>query len=237
MQKLLFFALIATLFLSSCNNDTPNQAKFVVDADNAPHRGEAKNEDDKLMTKIFAQIEAEKASGKTYKEVFPGYSFGMNAKQIDRTHKKMAKKGEVEKYKKAQKRSYAYAYLMPIMGGDIPTLFNFAFNDKGQMFKGEGVIRVPAGSSSLDILNVTADLFNEWFDSKPAFELPTYNYCARYIWITGNRLVDLRCEVEGVAVAFYNLSEAMPNLFDTSTPIVPNNEVEEDIEEETMQTQ
>ena len=245
MKKLILFALAATFALASCNSDNPNKnTKFVVDTDGTNNRGEIKmSEQEQTMMKVYATIEAEKKSGKTYKEVFPGYDFGMNAKQIERTNKKMARKGEVEKYKKAQKRTYAYAYNMPILGGDAPALFNFAFDKEGKMFKGEGVIKVPSGSSSLDILNVTADLFNEWFETKPTFELPTYNYCARYVWVTGNRMVDLRCEVEGVVVSFYNLDEEVPNLYEQAPVEAPTKEEinpllkeETDSKEETMQT-
>lgn len=244
MKKLILFALAATFALTACNSDNPNKdTKFIVDTDSSTNRGEANiSEQEQTMMKIYAHIEAEKKSGKVYKEVFPGYDFGMNAKQIERTNKKMARKGEVEKYRKAQKRTYVYAYNMPIMGGDAPALFNFAFDKDGKMFKGEGVIKVPAGSSTLDILNVTADLFNEWFDAKPTFELPSYNNCARYVWVTGNRLVDLRCELEGVVVSFYNLEEEVPNLFEQAPVVAPQDENNpllkeaEDNNEQTMET-
>lgn len=222
MKRLFLFASLAIFALASCNLDKPQEAnaKFTVDTDATVNRGEVKNMDaemKQLAVMLDAHIDAEVKSGKVHTEAFPGYDFGMNERKITRKTKYLARKGEVEKYRKAKKRTYAYAYLLPLMKEEVPAFIDFNYNEKGEMFKGEGVIDVPKGSSSMDILNLTSDLFKKWYGD-PAFDLPQYNYCKRHIWVDGNRLIDLRCEVDGVAFSFYNLTEETPNLFEITTP-------------------
>jgi len=220
MRKLLFLTFLAAFSFTACKFDKPVQtSKFTIDAGSVNNRGEPKiTAEQKTVLALNTHIDKELNSGKEFKEVFPGYSFGMKEKQIQRTNKKMARKGNVQKYRKVQKRSYAYAYLMPLVGGDTPTFFDFDFNAEGKMFKGTGVIVTPSGSNTLDILNVTVDKFTEWF-GEAAFDLPSYNACARKVWVNGNRLIDLRCELEGVTISFYNLKEEMPDLFNTNPTI------------------
>jgi hypothetical protein len=227
MKRLFLFAALAVFALASCNSDNADdkKVKFTVDTDATVNRGESNKMDaemKQLAAMLDAHIDAEVKSGKVHKEAFPGYDFGMNERKITRKTKKLARKGEVEKYRKAKKRTYAYAYLMPLMGEDVPAFIDFVYNEKGEMFKGEGIIDVPKGSSSMDILNLTTDLFKEWY-GQPAFDLPQYNYCQRHIWVDGNRMIDLRCEVDGVAFSFYNLNEETPNLFEVTTPQEDNN--------------
>ena len=232
MKNSILFSFIFAVLFTACSSDNTDKAKLVVDA--STNRGEpTMTENQKKLMAINAHIDTEKKSGKVYKEVFPGYEFGMSNTQIERTNKKMARRGEVEKYRKAKKNTYAYAYMMPISGGEAPALFNFTYNKKGEMFKGEGVIKTPEGSSTYDVLNITADLFTKWFGAAPAFDAPSYNNCARYIWINGNRLVDLRCELEGVTVTFYNLQEETPVLyFEAPQIITPQDDVKEDEKKE-----
>ncbi len=248
MKRLFLFLTLSILILGSCNSDRPKDGsggKYLVDAQNSTNRGEpAMTEEQKLALAIEEHINAEIKKGKVYKEALPGYNFGMSEKNITKKTKKLARKGDAEKYRKAKKRTYAYAYLMPIFNDELPAFIDFQYNKEGKMFKGEGVMDIPKGSSSMDVLNLTSDLFKEWF-GEPSFDLPKYNYCARYIWVDGNRLVDLRCEVDGVAFSFYNLLEETPDLFavtspaedkyDQNRPLLEENPDKD--EEQTLQTQ
>lgn len=219
MKKLLFLALSISVTLFSCGSDQQaDNTQFVVDTESTANRGEPKmTEQQQLALAIDAHIGEEINSGVTHKKVFPGYEFGMKEKQIDRSNRRLSRKGAAKKFKKAEKYSYAYAYLMPVLGDDIPAFIDFSYNTDGKMFKGTGKMDVPEGSSSSDVLNVTKDLFTEWFGAAD-FDIEDHNYCSRHIWINGNRFIDLRCEVDGIVFSFYNLKEETPNIFETSEP-------------------
>ena len=109
MKKLILFAALAVFALASCKTDKPtDKAKFTLDTDATVNRGESKNiaaEMKQMAAMLDAHIDAEVKSGKVHKEAFPGYDFGMNERKITRKTKKLARKGDVEKYRKAKKRT------------------------------------------------------------------------------------------------------------------------------------
>ncbi len=49
----------------------------------------------------------------------------------------------------------------------------------------------------------------EWYGN-PTFQVPAYNSCERYVWIEGNRHIDLRCELEGVVFTYTDLTSEIP---------------------------
>lgn len=236
MWKNYLYLTLALLIFSACNSDKPSSKPAVlVDTDKSVQRGEQPmTEAEATAMAVQTAIKEGLSSGKSFKEAIPGYQFGMQAEDIKKVHKKLARKGKAERFKSGKSREEgAYAYQLPVAGEALPIIFDFEYSEEAGLYAGKGLIRLEEGQNSADVLNVTADLFNEWY-GKPSFELPVHNYCKRYLWVEGNRLVDLACELDGVQVRFYNLEEGVPNLFDEKgqVPKRPIDEMEIQLEDQ-----
>jgi len=236
MWKNYLYLALALFILTACDSDKPSSKPAVlVDTDKSVQRGEGlMSEAEATAMAVQTAIKEGLSSGKSFKEAIPGYQFGMQAEDIKKAHKKLARKGKVERFKSGKSRKEgAYAYRLPVAGEALPIIFDFEYSEEAGLYAGKGLIRLEEEQNSTDVLNVTADLFNKWY-GQPSFELPVHNYCKRYLWVEGNRLVDLACELDGVQVRFYNLEEGMPNLFDEKgkTPEKQKEEMELQLEEE-----
>ncbi|MCH2045880.1 MAG: hypothetical protein MK212_17310 [Saprospiraceae bacterium] len=224
MKRTLLLCLVASL-LWACGGDKPKKNKNTSPMDPPVITNNDEEEpkivlttEQQLQVDVNQKIEEELASKKRVDKLICGFEFGMNVKAMKRHADKMINRGNMRKINKKiskTKTKRIYLYKMPF--GDkknrktIDTDLDTELKS-GAITKVMGTMRTPRGQSTENTLQQTKDLFTEWYGA-PAFELPNMNNCARYIWINGNRHIDLHCELQGVVFTYSDLTDELPSEF------------------------
>lgn len=213
-MRLAFMLSILTIFSLSiaCKSDRPNKKKNnnsnpqIIEQPTEPLV--ERSPEEQLQKDINSLIVEQLQSSKKVERLVSGFSFGMSKKQVVRHKDKMVKKGTMRKIKKTSTR-YEYVYRLPLPhSGKVTTYLDFEY-DQGGLFKSICRPKTPSKSNTSDFLNEVKTLLTDWYGN-PSFQFPTYNSCERYVWIEGNRHIDLHCEVKGVVFTYTDLSSEIP---------------------------
>lgn len=210
-------SILSVLILFSlsiaCKSDRPNKKKKnntneiqIIEEPTEPV--EVLTVEEQLQKDINSLIEEQLQSSKKVERLVSGFSFGMSKKQVVRHKDKMVKKGTMRKVKKTSTR-YEYVYRLPLPhSGKVTTYLDFEY-EQGGLFKSVCRPQTPRKSNTKDFLAEVKTLLTDWYGN-PTFQLPSYNSCEHYVWIEGNRHIDLHCEVKGVVFTYTDLTSEIP---------------------------
>lgn len=170
--------------------------------------------EEQLKVDISNKIQSELGTAKKFNNILAGFEFGMNVKVVERHAEKMLGKKVLRKVKKG-KNKLEYVYQLPVAdkGAKVDAYIDVEYI-AGGLSKMMCYTNVPSNSSSNDYLKLIANLFTEWYGA-PAFKLPAYNSCERLVWITGNKHIELRCELNAIHFDYTDLTVITPPSFDS----------------------
>ncbi len=174
--------------------------------------------EEQLKVDISEKIKNELGTAKKFNSLLAGFEFGMNAKNVERHVEKMVGRKVLRKVKKG-KNKLEYVYQLPVAQKTAKVdAYIDAEYIQGGLSKMSCYTNVPSSSSSNDYLKQISNLFTEWYGA-PAFKLPAYNSCERIVWITGNKHIELRCEMNAIHFDYTDLTVITPPSFDNNTQL------------------
>lgn len=217
----LWSCILGLVACSSCNSTEPPSDGSITMGDNGNSHTESlyRTEEERLQAAINARIEeqvsvARSISSKRVQEMIAGFKMGMSRRQVRKHFLRMKQKKHLVRVKKGQRRGssktyYEYVYRLPLASGKSNTTFEFEHVHDGGVYK---LICEPRPLRKLKqdaFVEEIRDLLQEWY-GKPNFALPQQEGCGRYIWIAGNRHLDLHATPKGVEFIYTDLNVEIP---------------------------
>lgn len=218
---LAYFLLVSCLF-SSCSScgeystATSNHTDNTIENDspkslyNTPQERLQAN----INQMIDEQVEVSNTIySKRVQALIAGFELGMSRNEVKKHFLNMKQKKHlvrVLKRNKGSKKTYEYVYPLPIKSGRAYTSFNFKHQDgKEGVYKLVCKPRKPRRLNKAAFLEEIHNLFSEWYGLH-SFQLPNQHNCARYIWIAGNRHLDLHSTPREVTFIYTDLKAEIP---------------------------
>ena len=130
----------------------------------------------------------------------------------------MKQKKLLVRVKKSTNR-YEYVYQLRLASGKSNTYMDFKYGRNGGVYQ---TICKPSKfrkKSKTAFLAEVHELLTEWYGPH-SFQLPKTKGGARYVWITGNRHIDLYCTSKGVEFIYTDLNIKKPAKITPATPDV-----------------
>jgi len=144
--------------------------------------------------------------------MFAGFELGMTRREVKKQMLRMKQKRHLVRIKKSKNR-YEYVYQMNLKSGRSNTYKDFKYSKRGGVYK---AIYHPSkfrGMSKAEFMGEVRDLLVNWY-GKADFELPSKNGCSRYVWIKGNRHLDLYCIQKSIEIVFTDLNFERPPMLE-----------------------
>lgn len=216
---LLIYWFLGLCLLSSCsscgdkntaiNNTNGNWEEL---ADNLYNTPEERLQAD-INQMIDEQIEVSNTiQSKRVQAMIAGFELGMSRGEVKKHFLNMKQKKHlirVKKRNKGAKKVYEYVYPLPLESGKANTQFNFEHQRGGGVYKLICEPQKPRRQSKADFLEEIHALLTEWYGPHN-FQLPNQHGCARYIWIAGNRHLDLFATTKEVKFVYTDLKTEIP---------------------------
>ncbi|MGH1335631.1 MAG: hypothetical protein ACRBFS_05840 [Aureispira sp.] len=221
---LLIYWFLGLCLLSSCSSCGENSATGSADSSITAGNGLEGIADELYGTAeerlqaninqmIDEQVEVSNAiHSKRVQAMIAGFELGMSRSQVKKHFLSMKQKKHlvrVRKRSKGSKKVYEYVYPLPLESGRANTQFNFDHQRGGGVYKLVCEPRKPRRQSKSDFLEEIHTLLNEWYGPHN-FQLPNQHGCARYIWIAGNRHLDLYATAKDVQFMYTDLKTEIP---------------------------
>jgi hypothetical protein len=209
-------AALLSFGLLACKNDPPPPTPPAP----PPAPIDTLSPTERLRLDLKSKIQSELGTAVKQLDLVAGFQFGMNAQQVERHTEKMAGRQVLRKVKKG-KGKLEFVYQMPTKdkNSKIDAYLDAEYH-AGGLYRMPCRINTPKGNSGADYIQEIAGFFNEWY-GKYSFELPDYNGCKRYVWISGNRHIELRCESSHLSFVYTDLSVAnVPDFDQDPTQVV-----------------
>lgn len=183
-------------------------------ADNGGTDHSELNETEQLQADINHLLEeqismANSSRSKRVETIIASFELGMNKREVKKHMLRMKQKNHLVRVQKSA-NVFEYVYQLPLKSGKSNTYFHFEYNRKGGLYK---AICNPSKFKKLSkgkFLKEVRDLLKDWYGD-PSFQLPNTKGCARYIWINGNRHIDLYCTSKSVEFVFTDLNYELPD--------------------------
>ncbi len=226
-HSLLIYFFLGLCLLSSCSScgDRAKETSFDSSLSTLGN-GKALNEvimgseEERLQADINRMIDEQVAVSNTIQSkrvqtMIAGFELGMSHSEVKKHFLRMKQKKHlvrVQKRDKGSKKVYEYVYRLPLASGNANTSFNFEHQRGGGVYK---LICEPQKLRKLSkpaFLKEVHALLTDWYGPHN-FQLPNQNDCARYVWIAGNRYLDLYATAKQVEFTYTDLkSEIPPNI-------------------------
>jgi hypothetical protein len=240
-KTLLIYGLVGLSVLSSCSSCGEHTGEgqtttngYSNHAANGAGINSGKSfsgtEEERLQADIQQMIEEQLAVSKTIQskrvqEMIAGFELGMSEKEVKKHFLRMLQKKHLKrvlKRSKGNKKVYEYVYRLPLASGRSNTHFNFDHRRGGGVYKLVCEPQQLRKLSKAAFLEEVHNLLNEWY-GEHSFQLPDQNGCARYVWIAGNRHLELYATPKQVKFAYTDLNEEIPPHIDKEAVDSDNN--------------
>lgn len=222
-QLLLIYWFLGLCLLSSCSSCGNRNATAGADngAIGTDSNGLAKmvynTPEERLQADINLMIDEQVEVSNTIQSrrvqtMIAGFELGMSRSQVQKHFLNMKQKKHlirVRKRNQGSKKVYEYVYPLPLEGGRANTQFNFEHRRGGGVYKLVCEPSKPRRQTKSKFLEEIHTLLNEWYGPH-SFQLPKQNGCARYIWIAGNRYLELYATPKQVKFAYTDLKTEIP---------------------------
>lgn len=220
-MKLRFLIIPITAFcmISSCsscgegkNNGSSNEGDYTNSNEittNALSQSEQIQQD--MTAMITEQVQLSKDSkSKRVETMIAGFELGMTKREVKKHMLRMKQKKHLVRVKKSSK-VYEYVYQLKLESGKSNTYMDFEYSQKGGVYKAICKPSKFRKKSKSNFLAEVHQLLTEWYGPHN-FQLPNHKNCARYIWISGNRHIDLYCTSKGVEFVYTDLTIEVPKV-------------------------
>lgn len=210
---------------SSGNNDTSTLSDNGSGTDEQATGGNADGEystadlQEDMDVMMQDQIELSKNSkSKGVETIIASFELGMTKREVTKHMLRMKQKKHLVRVKKSTNR-YEYVYQLRLASGKSNTYMDFKYSRSGGVYQTTCKPSKFRKKSKSAFLAEVHDLLTEWYGAHN-FQLPNTKGCARYVWITGNRHIDLYCTSKSVEFVYTDLTVKKPAKIATPTPKV-----------------
>lgn len=153
-------------------------------------------------------------SSERVQTMIAGFEMGMSRREVQKHFLRMKQKKHLVRVKTQQRQGsskthYAYVYRLPLESGRSNMTFDFKHKRKGGVYK---LICQPQQLRKLkkdEFVEEIRTLLDEWYGPYD-FKLPNLEGCGRYVWIAGNRHLDLYATPTGVEFVYTDLHVEIP---------------------------
>lgn len=170
-------------------------------------------ETEQVQYQINRMIEQELGKSNSSKSgkvegIIAGFELGTNTRQV-KVH--MLRLKQKDLLVRVQKSANLFTYMFPLKlkSGKSNTSMNFEYNRSGGLFRATCVPNMLKGVSKSKLIKEVAALLTDWY-GEPSFVLTDNQTCSHYIWVKGNRHVDLHCTSKGVEFVYTDLNSKIP---------------------------
>lgn len=155
------------------------------------------------------QIElSNRSKSKGVETIIASFELGMTKREVTKHMLRMKQKKHLVRVKKSTNR-YEYVYQLRLTSGKSNTYMDFKYGRDGGVYQAICKPSKFRKKSKSAFLAEVQDLLTDWYGPHN-FQLPTTKGCARYVWITGNRHIDLYCTSKGVEFIYTDLNIKKP---------------------------
>jgi hypothetical protein len=136
------------------------------------------------------------------------FELGMTKREVKKHMLRMKQKGHLVRVQKSA-NVFEYVYELKLKKGKSNTYLDFDYSRKGGVYKAVCKPTKFKRYSNSKFLREVKKMLIEWY-GEPNFELPSKRGCDRFVWISGNRHVDLYCTSKGVEFVYTDLNFKIP---------------------------
>jgi len=193
--------------LSSNGSGTDENATGDYDNTNGAYNTADLQED--MDLRVQEQIElSNRSKSKESETIIASFELGMNKREVTKHMLRMKKKKYLVRVKKSKNR-YEYVYQLRLASGKSNTYLDFKYSRAGGVYQTTCKPSKFRKTSKSAFLAEVHALLIEWYGPHD-FQLPNTKGCARYVWITGNRHIDLYCTSKSVEFVYTDLNIKKP---------------------------
>ena len=160
---------------------------------------------------IMIQEQAELANSSRSKRVetiIASFELGMTKREVTKHMLRMKQKKHLKRVQKSKNR-FEYVYQLRLASGKSNTYMDFDYSRNGGVYQTVCKPSKFRKTSKSAFLAEVHDLLTDWYGPHN-FQLPNTKGCARYVWITGNRHIDLYCTSKSVEFIYTDLNVKKP---------------------------
>lgn len=159
---------------------------------------------------ITEQVKLSQSSkSKRVETMIASFELGMTKREVKKHMLRMKQKKHLVRVQKSAK-VFEYVYQLKLKSGKSNTYMDFEYARNGGVYKAICKPSKFRKRSKGQFLNEVKSLLTEWYGPHN-FQLPNKKGCARYVWITGNRHVDLYCTSKSVEFVYTDLNVEVPS--------------------------
>jgi len=193
--------------LSSNASGADEHATGDHDNDNGAYNTADLQED--IDSRMQEQIElSNRSKSQGVETIIASFELGMTKREVTKHMLRMKKKKHLVRVKKSKNR-YEYVYQLKLASGKSNTYMDFKYGRSGGAYQATCKPSKFRKTSKSAFLAEVHDLLTEWYGAHD-FQLPNTKGCARYVWITGNRHIDLYCTSKSVEFVYTDLNIKKP---------------------------
>jgi len=221
MKRVLLLCFAAVCLVACGGKDGKENDKPQTDPDPVvPEQPvEELTETEKLQQNVGQYMDEQLAKPGKVMDIIAGFKFGMNKKKVSEHRENMVRKGVLKKKKKSSSSSktiseYIFQFRISTKK-TVDTYLDFEYTAEeerqGAVYQATCNFKTPKGESTSSLIEETKAKFVEWYE-EPAFDLPSENGCSHYLWIDGNRHIELKCGADGVQAVYTDMSHERPEV-------------------------
>ncbi len=207
MSIRIFTFIIMIFCLVSCGTETASPGEVNTTVASTTAEKKAAVSELPLEVQIENKMKEEIATGEKNDTIVLDFRFGMSKRDVYKHTKKLYADGgkmyPVQKTKKT--REYVYDLRLRD-AGKLRTYFDAFYHDK-KLYKVECLPRLKADQEPGEILKeINKTIFTPKY-GKPHFRVPSEEdeNCKTYLWIDGNRRIELGCEDDKVFIYYIDM--------------------------------
>lgn len=217
-QTLLIYCFLGICLLSSCSSCGDKSGG--INGETTFQEGLYQTPEERLQAEINLMIDEQiEVSNAIHSNrvltMIAGFELGMTRSEVKKHFLNMKQKKHlirIRKRSKGSKKVYEYVYPLPLESGPANTQFNFEHQQGGGVYKLICEPQKPRSQSKVKFLTEVHQLLTKWYGPHN-FQLPKQHGCERYVWIAGNRHLDLYATAKDVKFAYTDLKiEIPPNI-------------------------
>lgn len=179
------------------------------DHDSADEEYSTANLQEDMDAMMEEQIElSNRSKSKGVETIIASFELGMTKREVTKHMLRMKQKKHLVRVKKSTNR-YEYVYQLRLASGKSNTYMDFKYSRSGGVYQTTCKPSKFRKKSKSAFLAEVHDLLTDWYGPHN-FQLPNTKGCARYVWITGNRHIDLYCTSKSVEFIYTDLNVKKP---------------------------
>ncbi len=142
------------------------------------------------------------------KKMLAGFDLGMTKREVGEQVKNMMQKKILLRIQKG-KNLFEYVYPLPLKSGKANTQFNFTYTKRDILYQAKFTPLKFRRMHKNDFVHEIRDLLTDWYGA-PSFSAKDAEGHDQYIWINGNRHIDLHCTKRGAEFIFTDMRVKVP---------------------------